>query len=157
MSPQRHDLVKLAGQLKQEKEGQAGKKGIVLMTQTETASAHAVFDRKWTQEAAGNILDNAIKYSPPGSQVKIRTFSYEIFACIEIKDDGPGIAEEEIPLIFSRFYRGKNVAEQDGIGVGLFLARQIIEGEGGYIHVASKPGLGSCFQVFLPRQATEPH
>ena len=112
----------------------------------------AFFDEKWTTEAVGNILDNALKYSPAGSQVSVSLFSYEMFGGIEIADCGVGIPEDEIPRIFSRFYRGRNVHDQEGIGVGLYLARQIIEGQGGYIKVVSKPGEGSRFQVFLPRR-----
>lgn len=95
-------------------------------------------------------MDNAIKYSPENTSVTIRVFSYEMFAGIEIRDRGTGIPEEEIPHVFARFYRGKNVAGEDGVGVGLFLARQIVEGQGGYIKVLSNAG-GSRFQVFLPR------
>ena len=58
--------------------------------------------------------------------------------------------EEEIPKIFGRFYRSRQAAEQEGVGLGLYLAREIIESEGGYIKVTSKPGQGSCFSVFLP-------
>ena len=100
----------------------------------------AFFDEKWTTEAVGNILDNALKYSPVGSQVSVSLFAYEMFGGIEIADCGIGIPEDEIPRIFSRFYRGRNVHDQEGIGVGLYLARQIIEGQGGYIKVVSKPG-----------------
>lgn len=115
----------------------------------ETVTAR--FDRKWTQEALGNILDNALKYSPSGGEVRILVFSYEMFAGIEIADHGAGIPEEEVPRIFSRFYRGANVRDEQGVGVGLYLARQIIEGQGGYIKVRTRVGAGSRFQVFLPR------
>lgn len=151
LKPGKHDLGELAGKLKETKEEQAKARNITLVLQNEALQPLAVFDSKWTQEAVGNILDNAIKYSPADTSVRIRVFSYEMFACIEIKDCGAGIAEEEIPHIFARFYRGKNVQDEDGVGVGLFLARQIIEGQGGYIRVVSKLGKGSRFQVFLPR------
>ncbi|MCM1106096.1 MAG: HAMP domain-containing histidine kinase [Blautia sp.] len=108
-------------------------------------------DRKWTQEALGNILDNAVKYSHAGGLVTIRLFSYEMFACVEVGDEGVGISEEEIPRIFARFYRGKNVRDDEGVGVGLFLSRRIVETQGGYIKVISQVGRGSRFQVFLPR------
>ncbi len=102
------------------------------------------------QQVLYNLLDNAIKYSPENTTVTIRVFSGEMFAGIEIRDRGAGIPEEEIPQIFARFYRGKHVAYEDGVGVGLFLAREIVEGQGGYIKVISNAG-GSRFQVFLPR------
>ena len=110
----------------------------------------AAFDRKWTAEAAYNILDNAVKYAEPGTVASVEAFSYELFAGIRISDEGPGIEEEEIPGIFGRFYRGKGVRDKEGIGVGLYLAREIIEGQGGYIKVRSKRGQGSVFEIFLP-------
>ena len=106
-------------------------------------------DRKWTEEAIGNILDNAIKYTDHG-KIEIRTKRYELFTAIEVEDTGPGLSESEIPKIFSRFYRGEESAEKEGVGIGLSLARQILSGEGGYIKVTSEKGRGSVFSIFLP-------
>ncbi len=110
----------------------------------------ARFDRKWTCEALFNILDNAIKYSPENSVVSIGIDSYEMFRCVRVADQGVGIAEEDLPKIFGRFYRGQNVRQESGVGIGLYLARQIVEGQGGYIQAESEPGRGSVFRVFLP-------
>lgn len=124
----------------------------IRMAETDEESAVTVrCDRKWTPEALGNILDNAVKYSPRGSEVAVKVFCYELFAGVEIADQGIGIPEEEIPHIFARFYRGAKVHDREGVGVGLYLAREIVEGQGGYIKVISKVGEGSRFQVFLPR------
>lgn len=109
----------------------------------------ASFDLKWTVEALFNILDNAIKYSPEKSRVTISAEAYEIYAAIKIRDQGTGIAEEEIPKIFGRFYRGEDVHAEEGTGIGLYLSRQIIEAQNGYITVRSKLGEGSEFQVYL--------
>ncbi|MDE6708580.1 MAG: ATP-binding protein [Oscillospiraceae bacterium] len=114
-------------------------------------SCIAVFDRKWTQEALFNILDNAVKYSPENSKIQITVKSFEMFVSIEVSDSGIGISEEELPRIFRRFYRGQNVREQNGVGIGLYLSRQIVEEQGGYIQVESKIGKGSVFKLFLPR------
>lgn len=111
----------------------------------------AVFDLKWTGEAVFNIIDNAVKYSPENSTIEIRIKGTEMFGCIEIQDEGAGIPEEEIPLIFGRFYRGSNVLHEDGIGIGLYLSRQIIEEQGGYIKVESVYGKGSIFKIYLPQ------
>ena len=111
----------------------------------------AKFDIKWTQEALFNILDNAVKYSPRNSVIKITVYAYEMFACVFVADQGIGIPEEELPRIFGRFYRGQNVREQNGVGIGLYLCRQIIEGQGGYITVESTVNQGSIFKIFLPR------
>lgn len=107
-------------------------------------------DEKWVTEAVFNILDNAVKYSPEGSGIIASVFSYEMFSGIRITDQGIGIKEDEVPRIFSRFYRGTKVHDKEGIGVGLFLARQIIEGHGGYIKVKSKEDQGSTFDICLP-------
>lgn len=113
--------------------------------------AWANFDRKWTIEALGNLVDNAIKYTSIGS-VTISAAEYELFTRIDVTDTGIGIEESEQPKIFSRFYRSENVRENEGVGIGLYLAREIISGEGGYIKLTSEPGKGSTFSLFLPRQ-----
>ncbi len=116
-----------------------------------SGSCKAVFDSKWTQEAIFNILDNAVKYSPESSRITVTVKAFEMFARIAVSDSGIGISEEELPRIFGRFYRGQNVREQSGVGIGLYLSRQIIEGQGGYIAAESEIGKGSVFQIFLPR------
>ena len=105
---------------------------------------------KWTAEALGNILDNAVKYSPEGAEVKIEAIPYDSFLCIAVKDQGPGIREAEQGLIFRRFYRSPEAGKLPGFGIGLYLAREILSRQGGYIKVTSKPGRGAVFQMFLP-------
>ncbi len=109
----------------------------------------AVFDEKWTAEAIGNLIDNAIKYTEQGS-VSISAVSYEMFLCIQVADTGIGIPDHEHAKVFSRFYRSGSVREKPGVGIGLFLAREIITLEGGYMKVSSRPGKGSVFSVYLP-------
>ena len=110
-----------------------------------------MFDRKWTQEALANIVDNAIKYTAKGGKVSITSKEYELFARIDVSDTGIGIAEVEQAQIFGRFYRSQDAADEKGAGIGLYLAREILTKEGGYIKVSSRPGEGSCFSIFLPR------
>ncbi len=112
----------------------------------------ANFDQKWTQEALYNILDNAVKYSPKGSRIEVEGISYEMYFCIAVKDQGIGIREEERAQIFSRFYRSDLVQQEEGIGIGLYLAREIVQREGGYIKVESKEGNGSIFKIFLQKE-----
>lgn len=113
-------------------------------------SMTASFDFKWTLEALSNIVDNAIKYTEKGG-ISISLMSTEMFACISVKDTGIGIAEEDIPKIFSRFGRLQSSRDKEGVGIGLYLAREIISKEGGYIKVKSKPGVGSEFLVYLKK------
>lgn len=107
------------------------------------------YDKKWTTEAIFNIIENAIKYSHKDSTIFINVEKYEIFTRIDIKDEGIGISEEEIPKIFRRFYRGSNVLNEEGIGIGLYLSREIVTKQGGYIKVKSYKN-GSIFSIFLP-------
>jgi signal transduction histidine kinase len=110
----------------------------------------AVFDAKWTAEALGNLVDNAIKYTEQGSVV-ISAVAYELFVKIDVKDTGNGIPEVEQAKIFSRFYRSENARDTEGTGLGLYLTRKIVSGEGGYIKVTSVSGEGSTFSMYLPR------
>lgn len=104
---------------------------------------------KWTAEAMSNILENAIKYSPENSHINIAITRLDIYTRITISDEGIGIPENEYNNIFKRFYRGKNVEQQEGNGLGLYLAQLILQCEKGYITVTSKPGCGSYFSLFL--------
>lgn len=112
----------------------------------------AVFDRKWTEEAIYNVLDNAVKYTPNGGTVKITVISYELFLRINIEDNGIGIREKDLPNIFTRFYRSYGLKEQEGVGIGLYLSREIFHKQNGYIKVSSVYGKGTLFSLFLPVQ-----
>ena len=126
----------------------AAGKGISL-TLTPTDSV-AVFDPKWTAEAVCNLLDNAVKYTPAGGKISVRAVRYEMFCRVDVADTGPGVPEAEQPKIFQRFYRSDAAREAEGVGVGLYLARQIAEGQGGYLKVSSRPGRGAVFSLCLP-------
>lgn len=112
----------------------------------------AIYDRKWTSEALSNILDNAIKYSPAGSNIQMTVESTPMFTKISVQDEGNGISEKDKNRIFQRFYRSEDVADLPGIGVGLYLARQIIEAQSGYIKLTSEMGQGSSFSLYLPTE-----
>lgn len=109
-------------------------------------------DMKWTAEAIENILDNAIKYTPPNGKVSISVKTGEMHTEIVVKDNGNGIEATHINDIFKRFYREKSVFKIEGLGLGLYLARHIITLQGGFISVRSTKGKGSCFSIFLPNR-----
>ena len=108
------------------------------------------FDLRWTSEAVGNILDNAVKYSPDGSEIAISACAYDMFVRIDIADNGCGIAEDELCNIWKRFYRGKNAENEKGVGIGLYLTANILNTEGGRVSAKSDEN-GSTFTVFLPK------
>ena len=118
----------------------------------EPADADAVFDPKWTEEALYNLLDNAVKYTSAGGAVRVTVVAYQMFSAIHVSDTGPGIPEEEQPRVFQRFYRGAEHNDEEGVGIGLYLVRQIAEGQGGYVKVSSQLGAGSTFSLYLPRK-----
>lgn len=128
----------------------AKEKGIQVAA--EQTGVRADFDMKWTMEALFNILDNAVKYTPKGGSVTIGVLVYSMFVRIDVTDTGVGIAEEEHGQIFSRFYRSQAVHDEKGVGIGLYLAREILSLQGGYIKLTSALGKGSCFSLFLPKQ-----
>lgn len=109
-------------------------------------------DSRWTAEALYNILDNAVKYTPAYGRISVTVQEWEMYFKIDIADTGRGIPEKEQAAIFKRFYRAEAVHDIEGIGIGLFLAREIITMQGGYILVTSDVGYGSVFSVFLPRK-----
>lgn len=116
------------------------------------AEGEAVFDAKWTEEAVCNLLDNGVKYTPAGGRVTVSSRDFELFSVIRISDTGPGIAEEEQTRVFSRFYRSPSVRDKEGVGLGLCLARQIAEEQGGYVKLESSPGRGCRFSLYLRRE-----
>ncbi len=136
--PKRDSVEELVGEIDF---GAAITKGISFSVE-HAPELTALFDRKWTAEALGNLVDNAVKYTPPGGRIRVSAKAYEMFVCIEVADDGMGIKEEETAKIFQRFYRSQQAADEKGVGIGLYLTREIIREQGGYVKVASRPGVG---------------
>ena len=109
-------------------------------------------DSKWTAEALFNLLDNAVKYTPAGGRICVSVEQWEMYVKLDVADTGKGIPESRQAAIFRRFYREEEVHDQPGVGIGLYLAREIVARQGGYIKVTSEVGRGSTFSVLLPRR-----
>ena len=150
LKPQKQPVEPLLLEAMEEILPKAEKKKIHIKLQGNPShNINAVYDKKWTAEALGNILDNAVKYSPLESTVEVTLEKYEFYVCISVRDEGIGISEEERAQIFSRFYRSAEVQQEEGIGIGLYLAREIVQKEKGYMKVISKKGKGSTFKMYL--------
>ncbi|PYQ20785.1 MAG: hypothetical protein DMF81_17570 [Acidobacteria bacterium] len=111
-------------------------------------------DRLVLRQALVNVVDNAIKYSPPDSRVRVVVTADAAIGRIDVIDEGPGIPTAQRERIFERFYRidkGRS-REQGGAGLGLSLARWAVTAHGGRIEVESKEGEGSTFRISLPRE-----
>lgn len=112
---------------------------------------HVMHDTNWLGEAIFNLLDNAVKYSPQKGKIKISLQENEMFTTFSIRDYGIGIEPEEKNLIFQRFYRGKRVTDEEGFGIGLYLAREILFLHEGLLTVKRcEPGVE--MKLSLPRQ-----
>lgn len=112
---------------------------------------HADADR--ISQVVVNLLSNAVKYSNPGGTIEIKLFDKSTYAGFSISDTGIGIPENELSLIFERFYRADKSRDRKtgGSGLGLAIVKSIVEAHGGKISVTSKSNQGSCFEVLLPK------
>lgn len=152
VTPKSQPLSPLLERAASQAKAAAEQKGIALQLHLQQqAEMRALYDLRWTAEALGNLLDNAVKYTPPGGCIQVSATQYELFCRIDVRDNGIGVAEEEQAQIFGRFYRGRQVREQEGLGIGLYLAREIAQKQGGYLKLSSRPGQGSTFSLYLPR------
>lgn len=152
VTPKSQPLSTLLERAASQAKAAAEQKGIALQLHLQQqAEMRALYDLRWTAEALGNLLDNAVKYTPPDGCIQVSATQYELFCRIDVRDNGIGVAEEEQAQIFGRFYRGRQVREQEGLGIGLYLAREIAQKQGGYLKLSSRPGQGSTFSLYLPR------
>lgn len=150
LHPVKSAVSKLLAEVREQYAALAQEKGLYLRVLWQEAEGiNACFDPKWTLEALGNLIDDAIKYTETGG-ITVRVKAYELFVCIEVADTGIGIAKEEQEKIFGRFYRSLQVADRAGVGLGLYLAREILRQQSGYIKLVSAVGEGAVFSVYLP-------
>lgn len=109
-------------------------------------SINMILDINWTVEAILNIIKNCIEHTPEGGIIQIECKDTSVYALLIIKDDGEGIASEDMPHIFKRFYKGKN-AEADSVGIGLAMAKTILTNQNAKVELSSKEGEGSEFRI----------
>ncbi len=111
-----------------------------------------MYDASRIMQLLENLTENGVKYSPHGGKVRLKVWADSDCAYISVTDQGIGIPADDLPHIFERFYRAANVDDRQfaGMGLGLFICRGIVAQHGGRIHVSSRPGAGSSFQIELP-------
>ena len=147
LKPEKNSLNEIVLQAVKTVYAKAKEKGILITFECDQAF-EAVLDFNWTAEAISNVIDNAVKYTPQGGFVRLQITEYPSFLRLDISDSGVGIPEEEQAKIFGRFYRGKQSVGTDGVGIGLYLTREIINKQNGYTKVSSDEN-GSTFSMFL--------
>lgn len=149
LKPEKNSLNEIVLQAVKTVYAKAKEKGILITFECDQAF-EAVLDFNWTAEAISNVIDNAVKYTPQGGFVRLQITEYPSFLRLDISDNGVGIPEEEQAKIFGRFYRGKQSVGTDGVGIGLYLTREIINKQNGYMKVSSDEN-GSTFSMFLKK------
>jgi two-component system, OmpR family, sensor kinase len=148
----RHDLSGVAKEAAEAARDNAEGKLSIELAPPDT-EVMATFDRGRMLQVADILLDNAVKYTPKGGTVTVKTSAQDDRVELAVSDTGVGIPEDELPLIFERFYRADAARSQEGAGLGLSIARQIAEAHGGAIEATSEPGIGSEFVLVLPRRS----
>lgn len=149
LKPEKNSLNEIVLQAVKTVYAKAKEKGILITFECDQAF-EVVLDFNWTAEAISNVIDNAVKYTPQGGFVRLQITEYPSFLRLDISDSGVGIPEEEQAKIFGRFYRGKQSVGTDGVGIGLYLTREIINKQNGYMKVSSDEN-GSTFSLFLKK------
>ena len=107
-------------------------------------------DRTRLEQVAANLIDNAVKYTPPGGRVEVDVARDDGRAVLRVRDTGPGIPRDELPRIWDRLFRGDTSRAERGLGLGLSLVKAVVEAHAGTVAVESEPGRGSTFTVRLP-------
>jgi len=145
------DLVAIARSIVEKYQEKAASNLITIQIETENDLPNVSGDPKSLERALMALVDNAVKYSQEGSQVKIRLYEESNHVVMTVEDEGPGIEEERIPHIFDRFYHAETSNENvfSGIGLGLAITNQVIKQHNGQLSVQSEPGKGSTFSVRL--------
>ena len=149
LKPEKNSLNEIVLQAVKTVYAKAKEKGILITFECDQ-TFEAVLDFNWTAEAISNVIDNAVKYTPQGGFVRLQITEYPSFLRLDISDSGVGIPEEEQAKIFGRFYRGKQSVGTDGVGIGLYLTREIINKQNGYMKVSADEN-GSTFSMFLKK------
>ena len=117
---------------------------------------HVYADYGQMEEIVSNLISNAIRYNKRLGKVWINAHNENGYMILRVRDTGIGVAPEEQEKIFNRFYRGASTRAAEGLGLGLYLAREILTRQGGYIKVACPPGAGCVFSLYLPRETPRP-
>src|SRR5688572_1005494 len=148
-SPRPVHLGRVANKISELMTPAAAKKGQKLLTQIADGLRPVVGNPEYLERAVTNLVDNAIKYSKEGGLVKVNVRSEGEQAIVEVSDNGIGIAEEEMPRIFERFYRVDRSRARDmgGTGLGLSIVKHIVQAHAGTVEVHSTPGVGSTFRI----------
>ena len=146
-----HDFDAVLGECHEMLSAIAAEKGLRLELDGRCGGAVVECDRDRIVQVIGNLVGNALKFTPPGGAVTVRVEARDDHVEVRVHDDGPGIDPAEIDRVFERYWQSGSAGDTSGIGLGLSIAKGIVEAHGGAIEVSSEPGRGSVFAFRLPR------
>ena len=149
LDPRPFDLSAMLAHALEHYDSTARRKGLTLSLEAETLPP-VVADESQLQRVVANLLGNAIKYTPRGGRITISTGREKSNVAVAFKDTGRGIPADEIPHLFEKYRRVREQKRTEGTGLGLFIAKTIVDAHGGDIRVQSTPGVGSTFTILLP-------
>ncbi len=130
----------------------AAEKSVSIVVEKPQPDFGVTCDRNWMEIALSNLVANGVKFVPQGGTVTVGAGMTDGHARFVVRDNGPGIAADELPRVFERFYRGRN-AGGEGAGLGLAIVRSVVNAHGGRIDAQSEPGAGSAFTIEIPGAA----
>lgn len=149
--PEEHQVEELLHNAVEQVRPKAEARGLTVeIEQKDEPTGTMIFDLKWTVEALYNLLDNAVKYACEGTGIQVKAYSYSMFYQIDVINKGIPISDSEQEKVFQRFYRGAAVSELEGVGIGLYLTRQIVSSQGGYLKVSTGKEGVTIFSMYLP-------
>jgi signal transduction histidine kinase len=148
LTRERHDLANIAGSAADSVARRFETAEVTLDRQL--APAPVLADERWMHQVVTNLLGNALKFTPAGGTVTIRTRQDGSRAVLQVADTGIGIPADELPRIFDRFWRGRAAAQTSGSGIGLAVAAELARAHGGTLTAASQPGEGTRLILTLP-------
>jgi two-component system sensor histidine kinase BaeS len=148
------DLAEVAAGQVETARGRFGEKGVDL--NLDVSPAQVAGDRGRLDQVTANLLSNALRYTDSGGSVAVSVRRDNGFAVLEVADSGVGIAPEDVPKVFTRFWRGERSRSRatGGAGIGLSIVKELVNAHGGKIDVSSTPGKGSAFTVWIPSSST---
>jgi two-component system phosphate regulon sensor histidine kinase PhoR len=149
LEPEPVELEPLVNDCLKNMEPQIRDKGLMTQVNFEPGLPAVLVDREHMERVLSNLVANAVKFTPYGGRLSLRAYKADAHVNLELSDTGIGIPDEELPMVFRKYYQGKGSSRSRGTGLGLYIAKSIVEAHRGTITVSSRAGSGATFTISL--------